>query len=84
MARKTPFLIEKDRVLVDCYRFKIEMSSEGQIRVYAYNPREKGDVLILFESDKIRLNWEHGKEKEILKERLTEVVFEKVFEKRKE
>lgn len=83
MARKTPFLIEKERVVVDCYRFKIEINSEGQIRIYAYNTSKKGDVCILFEPNKIKLNWEYGKEKEVLKERLREIVFEKVFEEKR-
>ena len=76
-----PIMEDGDRILIDCYRLKIELTRDGQVRVYAFNPRNKGDVLIQIKSDKILLTWEHEKHKtkEILKERMKQVVFSKVF-----
>lgn len=74
-----PFYESKDRIEVDCYRFKVEILKDGSLKIYAFNSRTKGDVCILIKSDKITLTWEYGKEKDILKERIAEIVFERVL-----
>jgi len=76
-----PIVEDGDRIVIDCYRVKVELTKDGEVRFYAYNARNKGDVLVLVKSDKILLTWEHGgnKTKEILKERMKQVVFSKVF-----
>lgn len=82
MKRKVnPVVIEEERVLVDCYRFKIEITDEGLIRVYAFNSRDKGDVEIILSPFKILLTKEiDGKLEEILKGRMAEIVYKKVLE----
>lgn len=37
-----PRIIEETKVLVNCYRIKIERVGNGIIRVYCYNSRDKG------------------------------------------
>jgi len=78
--KNDPVTIDNDKVLIDCYRFKIEITKEGYLKIYAFNPRARGDVLVLIKPDKIELTWEDGRTKEILKERLATVVFNKLFE----
>lgn len=75
-----PFSIDDSQVLVDCYRFKIEITKEGYIRLYAYNESKKGDIMVVVKPDSLVLVWEKGFRKEILKERLQKVIFSKLFE----
>jgi len=78
--RIDPVLVDKDAVLVDCYRFKIEITDQGYIRFYAFNSWEKGDIEITIKLGKILLVREiDGQEEEILKERTKEIVYKKVF-----
>jgi len=64
-----PVIIEEDIVTVDCYRFKMEVTKEGFLRIYAFNSSEKGDVQIIVEGrlSRVLLTQEGRKgEKEVL------------------
>jgi len=68
--KENPVRIEsEDRIEVDCYRFKMDVTKEGYVRIYAFNPSTKGDVEIIIEgrfSQAIISREGYRKRKEIL------------------